>query len=274
MTRLKEILCLAGLAAFCGGARLEHGQVAPRPGFTPAQRRVADEIVSVFENDSPKLQYGYIENLHDGRGFTAGRGGFTSANGEILQVIKLFGASRPTSPLLRFVPTLAQRARDGDDYTEDLEDADFKAAWRRAAKDPAFRKAQDDVVDELDYFPALLHWREEGCRHALTLLALYDSVVQQGDSRDPDGVPALLQRTDLAMGGNPATGKSETRWLAALLDERKITLANPKNPYTRDEWRGSLARCDALERLLKQGNFGLKAPLVLKAFDDTPTFVK
>src|SRR5262245_14256872 len=30
------------------------------------QRTIADQIISVFENDTPKLQYGYADNINDG----------------------------------------------------------------------------------------------------------------------------------------------------------------------------------------------------------------
>src|SRR5579862_8416717 len=51
--------------------------------LTSAQRRRADQIISVFENDTIELQYGYTEELDDGRGLTAGRAGFTTATGDL-----------------------------------------------------------------------------------------------------------------------------------------------------------------------------------------------
>ena len=53
----------------------------------------------VFENEDTTLKYGYIQNLDDGRGFTAGRAGFTSANGDLLHVIKTYTSLEPNNPL-------------------------------------------------------------------------------------------------------------------------------------------------------------------------------
>ena len=48
------------------------------PGSTTISAGSADELVSAFENSTTEVQYGYAENLGDGRGVTAGRAGFTT----------------------------------------------------------------------------------------------------------------------------------------------------------------------------------------------------
>lgn len=67
--------------------------------FTAEKRHVADKVISVFENEDTSLRYGYIENLDDGRGYTAGRAGFTTANGDLLHVIKTYTSLEPNNPL-------------------------------------------------------------------------------------------------------------------------------------------------------------------------------
>src|SRR5688572_10409507 len=47
-------------------------------GLTRVQKRRAEAITSILENDTPKLQYAYAEALDDGRGITPGRAGFTT----------------------------------------------------------------------------------------------------------------------------------------------------------------------------------------------------
>lgn len=47
--------------------------------LTPAQRRRIDQIVSVFENDTIAIQYGYTELLDDGRGDRPARHGWAIA---------------------------------------------------------------------------------------------------------------------------------------------------------------------------------------------------
>jgi hypothetical protein len=52
-------------------------------------KTIADQMVSVFENETTSLQYGYIENLNDGRGYTAGRAGFVTRDGIFFKSSKL-----------------------------------------------------------------------------------------------------------------------------------------------------------------------------------------
>jgi chitosanase len=56
----------------------------------PAAKHRAEQIISSFENSTTVIQYGYAENLHDGRGITAGRAGFTSGTDDLLAVVQLY----------------------------------------------------------------------------------------------------------------------------------------------------------------------------------------
>jgi chitosanase len=252
-----------------GGASAPRARVAVPEGFSSEQRRLADEVISIFENGTPVLQYGYIENLHDGRGFTAGRGGFTSSTGDLLEAARPYSAAHPHSRLAILMPTLEQHARDGDDSVEDLQA--LPGAWREAAHDEDMRVSQDREVDREAYEPALKHWRELGCHTPLALLAIYDSVLQQGDSGDADGVPAVLRKATRLAGGTPGTGVPEPDWIKTLLETRKQMLARPVNRATAAEWRESLSRCDALGNLLGRGNLYLDPPLQIKAFGESWT---
>src|SRR5262245_25810326 len=57
-----------------GGAATGMGVVAASVpgGLDRAQKRRADRLISIFENSTPVIQYAYIENIRDGRGYTAG----------------------------------------------------------------------------------------------------------------------------------------------------------------------------------------------------------
>ena len=50
-------------------------------GLTVVQKHRADQLISIFENGIPEIQYGYAEDLDDGRGITAGRAGFCTGWG-------------------------------------------------------------------------------------------------------------------------------------------------------------------------------------------------
>ncbi len=52
----------------------------------PATKQRAASVISSFENSTTDLQYGYIENIGDGRGYTAGRAGLPQARGTCWQL--------------------------------------------------------------------------------------------------------------------------------------------------------------------------------------------
>src|ERR1051326_5151068 len=90
-------------------------------GMTPEQRRRADQIISVFENNTLEIQYDYVEELGDGRGVTAGRAGFTSATGDLVMVVERYVARKPDSPLKQYMIRLQALAEEEDGSTEGLE---------------------------------------------------------------------------------------------------------------------------------------------------------
>ena len=230
--------------------------------FSLEKRLLADHIISVFENNNPELQYGYAENLQDGRGITAGRAGFTSGTGDMLLVIDKYTAIVPNNSLAGYLPILQMLAANEDSSTVGLEN--LISNWANAAQDPVFRKIQDDVVDELYYLPALEYCIDLDLKTPLSLLCVYDAILQHGDGEDEDGLTALLERA----GKSPADGRSEEIWLKKFNETRKEDLLNPFNEDTQEEWSESVGRVDVLLKLLEEENFELTPPLVINPYGD------
>ncbi|GAC1367275.1 MAG: chitosanase [Actinomycetota bacterium] len=260
-----------------GGGSAQPGNPAQHPAatgpgiggqtaaLTPEQKHRTDELISLFENGTVVIQYGYAEDIHDGRGLTAGRAGFTTATGDLLMVVESYSRQHPENALARYLPVLTERARAG---TGDLQGLDgLASAWAAAALDPAFRTVQDEISDHLYYEPAGAHARDLGARMPITLAVLYDTAIQHGDGEDPDGAPALIQRATAAAGGTPGTGVNEARWLAAFLRERRQTLLHARDPATRSAWAASVGRVDAWSQLLQEGNWDLRGPIRLNTKD-------
>ncbi|WJV44681.1 chitosanase [Streptomyces flavofungini] len=250
-----------------GGARDTGGG-----GLTAEQRRRADQLVSVFENGTTRIQYAYAENLHDGRGVTAGRAGFTTDDGDALEVVRAYTKREPDNPLARFIPAL-RRLADGEGAGEAdadgsrpraFPDTDYIAAWKRAAADPVFREVQDAQVDDRYFTPALRAAEKAGLRSPLAVAELYDASIQHGNGSDGDGLPALVRRTT-AKAGTPAEA-GEKAWLNAFFDVRVHDLTHPVNPDTADEWRESVDRVEALRRLAESGHQALDGPFTVTAF--------
>ena len=69
---------------------------------SPQKKEFAMKLVSSAENSSLnwRAQYRYIEDIHDGRGYTAGIIGFCSGTGDMLAVVRAFTRARPHNCLL------------------------------------------------------------------------------------------------------------------------------------------------------------------------------
>jgi chitosanase len=109
---------------------------------SPKKKEIAMRLVSSAENSSLnwRAQYRYIEDIHDGRGYTAGIIGFCSGTGDMLEVVQAYTRARHRNPLAHFLPAL--RRVNGSASHAGL-GRRFVAAWRRAARSGAFRRAQN-----------------------------------------------------------------------------------------------------------------------------------
>lgn len=237
--------------------------------FTEEQRELADQIISVFENNTPEIDYAYAENLDDGRGITAGRAGFTSATGDMLIVVERYTQLVDDNPLAVYLPRLRELAAEESGAVDGLDN--LEEAWQTAADDPIFQEVQDEVVDEEYYWPAVDHAEELGLSFPLSLLNLYDACIQHGDGDDPDGLPAIISRATAEAGGAPADDIDEHEWLETFMNIRRSVLLDPANPDTRDEWAESVGRVDALIAIFESGNVDLTPPIVISPWDSTFT---
>src|SRR3954454_5626047 len=154
MARLLVLLSL--LAVLVVGAPAAEAA----PGLTHAQRIRVDKLISEFENSTPKIQYCYVVALNDGRGYTVGRAGFTSATGALREVAEMYTDAVPGNPLADLLPRLRELAESGDGSTDGLEA--LPQAWGDTCDDPRQRRIQDDVVDREYYAPAVNLWRRYG----------------------------------------------------------------------------------------------------------------
>src|SRR5262249_15328459 len=106
-----------------------------------------------------------------------------------------------------------------------------------------------------------------GIKMPLVCAQLYDAILQHGDGEDPDGLGALIERTNAQVGGSPKNGISEEKWLAAFLKVRRSDLAYSYNPETGKEWAGSVSRVDVFVDLLAAKNLSLKGPICITRGD-------
>lgn len=231
------------------------------PGLAaPAMKETASRLVSSAEASTLdwRSQYGAIEDVGDGAGYTAGIVGFCSGTNDMLQLVESYTEDAPDNPLAPYLPAL--RAVDGTDSHEGL-DPGFTDAWHRAAEDPAFRKAQDATRDRLYFEPAVRLAKLDGLG-TLGQFVYYDAMVLHGPGVEADGFYGIRDAA-MASADTAAEGGDETAYLGTFLDESRSAIRARK--VQRDT-----TRIDTEQRVfLREGNLGLKKPLVWQVYGET-----
>ncbi|MBV2356266.1 chitosanase [Streptomyces sp. J2-1] len=263
----RAIVAALGAAAsgvLLGAGRPASAHAAPRGAAAvglddPAKKEIAMKLVSSAENSSLdwKAQYQYIEDIGDGRGYTAGIIGFCSGTGDMLELVQLYADRRPGNVLAAYLPAL--RRVNGSDSHSGL-DPNYPRDWRTAAQDGAFQQAQNDERDRVYFNPAVSYGKSDGLR-ALGQFAYYDALVMHGDGSDPVSFGGIRQRA-LRSARPPAQGGDERTYLNAFLDARTWAMRQ-------EEAHSDTSRVDTEQRVfLNNGNLDLNTPLDWKVYGD------
>lgn len=230
---------------------------------TPAApKRTIQQLTSIFENSSLDLQYTYVANIGDHRGWTFGFPGFTSGTYSGTFFLEEYRRQRRKNPLNRFLPAF-RRIDAGPHDTEGRNPdtaglEDFPAVFQSLGADPKFRRAQHTLVDRLAWRPALRQAKRLGARRHITLGQLYDANVNHGE----DGINRLLRRTNRRAGGTPADGINEVAWLKVFLQTRfRVLRADPV-------WNLATDRIRVYERLLRDRNVHLRTPMEIDCYNN------
>ncbi|MEV6166379.1 chitosanase [Streptomyces sp. NPDC052052] len=258
---LAAVLSLCVLSA-CSGSGSDNRAAAATGLDDPAKKEIAIQLVSSAENSTLdwKGQYGYIEDIDDGRGYTAGIIGFCSGTGDMLKVVERYAAARPGNALERFLPAL--RAVLGTDAHDGLGQP-FTEAWAEAAGDPAFRSAQDAERDGSYFDPAVRRGKADGLG-VLGQFIYYDAYVMHG-YEDADGTVGFrtIRREALTAAAPPSRGGDETTYLNAFLDARVAAMRT-------EPGHSDTSRVDTAQRVfLNDGNLGLEPPLRWRVYGDS-----
>ncbi|MEW2300777.1 chitosanase [Streptomyces sp. NPDC006655] len=226
----------------------------------PAKKEIAMKLVSSAENSSLdwKAQYKYIEDIGDGRGYTAGIIGFCSGTGDMLDLVQLYTDRKPGNVLAKYLPAL--RRVNGSDSHAGL-DPNFPADWRKAAQDTAFQQAQNDERDRVYFNPAVQQGKTDGLG-TLGQFTYYDAIVMHGDGDDATSFRNIRKRA-LGHAKPPAQGGNETTYLNAFLDARVWAMKQ-------EEAHSDTTRVDTEQRVfLRNGNLCLDTPLNWKVYGDS-----
>ncbi|WP_410645284.1 chitosanase [Amycolatopsis sp. lyj-346] len=228
----------------------------------PAKKEIAMKLVSSAENSSLdwKAQYKYIEDIGDGRGYTAGIIGFCSGTGDMLELVEAYTNSVPGNPLAKYLPAL--RKVNGTDSHAGLGSA-FESAWKQAAATTAFQTAQNNERDRVYFNPSVNQGKSDGLS-TLGQFIYYDAIVMHGPGESSDSFGGI-RKTAMKKAKTPAQGGNETTYLKAFLDARKVIMKQ-------EEAHADTSRVDTAQlKFLNEGNFDLHTPLKWKVYGDSYT---
>ncbi|MCG7526964.1 chitosanase [Streptomyces sp. OfavH-34-F] len=239
----------------------ERIEAAPPGLATPRMREVAWKLLASAEGSTLdwRTQYGAIEDSGDGTGYAAGLVGFCSGTHDMLAFVEAFTEDHPDNPLAPFLPAL--RKVDGTGSHEGL-DPGFTAAWKKAAEDPAFRKAQEEVRDKQYFEPAVRLAKLDGLG-ALGQFIYFDAMVLQGPGHEADSFYGIREAT-LAEVDTVAEGGDEAAYLDMFLDKARAVMKSKKNQ------QHDTSRIDTAQRVfLEDENMDLSLPLTWKMYGET-----
>ncbi|MFD4561087.1 chitosanase [Streptomyces sp. NPDC058469] len=231
---------------------------APEGLAAPAMKNLAQELVASAENSTLNWRsaYGYVQDIGDGQGYTAGIIGFCTGTHDLLVLVEHYTAAHPDNGLARYLPAL--RKVDGTDSHEGL-DPGFQAAWRAEAEVPAFQATQDAERDRIYFDPSVSTAKRDGLG-PLGQFIYYDAMVFHGPGTD--GFYGIRERA-IRLAKTPAEGGSETAYLNTFLDVRRAAM-RAKRPGI------DTSRIDTAQRkFLEEGNLELRTPLVWKVYGET-----
>ncbi|MFF2849087.1 chitosanase [Streptomyces sp. NPDC058001] len=226
----------------------------------PAKKEIAMKLVSSAENSSLdwKAQYKYIEDIGDGRGYTAGIIGFCSGTGDMLDLVELYAQRKPGNVLEKYLPAL--RRVDGTDSHAGL-DPNFTKDWQKAAQDTVFQEAQNYERDRVYFNPSVSQGKADRVG-VLGQFAYYDAIVMHGDGGDSTSFGNIRKRA-LGKAKPPAQGGDEVTWLNAFLDARVWAMKQ-------EEAHSDTSRVDTAQRVfLNKRNLNLDPPLDWKVYGDS-----
>jgi len=236
------------------------------------QRLVADQIISIFENGTTTIRYEYAEvNLGDEEhGITAGRLGFTSATGDMLDLLENYYNVAPLSNYIEELRRLNDLyAQNGYMISDDPEGSmnvtyldGLIEDWYHEGSKPAFQNAQDKYLDRYYYNPALDEANKVGLVLPLSLLCLYDCAIQHG----VEGLRDIIHSVELPY---PKTQQDEFIWIKQFNQNRIEVLQSTSY------WEDTLYRVETLNDLLDEKKYFLDiSKVVIKSWDNEEFILK
>lgn len=217
--------------------------------ISASQKQSIQAIVNIFETGLPQGDYGQVTLLPGDSGhLTYGRSQTTLASGNLFLLISAYCQEQTA----QFGPALAPFLSRIEDIDLSLDhDGEFRGLLRQAGDDPVMQTIQDAFFDRVYWEPAVKSAKFIDSVTALGMAVVYDSRIHGSWHR-------MRDRTIQRHGKLPALGEKE--WMAHYVDVRRDWLANHSNTLLRK----TVYRMDALKKLMKEDNWDLALPFMVR----------
>ncbi|KAJ1855308.1 hypothetical protein GGH12_003854 [Coemansia sp. RSA 1822] len=194
---------------------------------------ISNQLLNIVHLGKGQGNNAHCSNATGGAGgILAGFAGFSTQNGDALQVVEQFQkTAKYGGEFDSLLSTLKQCAADVSDSTKGLEN--FCDAWTKASVNPDFYASQVKVATEKFQVPTDKLIGELGIVNSLTKSILYDTALLDGVTDVTGVIGSLIQTTNLkfvtdTLGSsgnvlNLASGVKvdELKWILGFLDARQ-----------------------------------------------------
>lgn len=247
----------------------------------PTLQELAFEMTSTAENSTLDwtTAYGYIEDINDQRGYTAGLVGFCSATGDMLQLIRQYAVERPTgNTLATYITKLEECTAIGygsgaSAAASSKLGAPYISAWKAAASnDPVFRKVQRDFRKSMYWDDALTQALADGMG-PLGLAIYYDVLVNHGVGTDSESFGGILSYVR-SNNTKPSSGGNMVTWLMAVINRRDTILkgwGDDQSVNGRVAMHKTLVNGGTVGGTTVAANLNLVAPIKFSCYGDVYT---
>lgn len=225
--------------------------------ISKTEKDVCQAIIQIFETGKLTGGYGTVALLTDGAGISYGKHQATDRSNSLDTILYKYidrggrygSLIEPYLDELQGNLTAKIDPKNPPDWVVDL----INVLQEAGDLDPLMAEVQDEAFDEMYWRPAERQCLDMKLEFPLSYAVVYDSCIHSG----PLGVSRIRK---LFSEVPPARGGDEKLWAEAYVRARRAWLAANSNSLVRK----TVYRMDAFLQIMKQGNWELKTPLVVR----------